>query len=253
MTNKSGDGGCSSTAQQRLAGVRLRVTSVPELAAFYTDYLGMTVEYKGEVACLGYGGEGAQLELQPLVSDLAYQHGKLDEYWKIGITLPNIDIACSNLRYAGIEVSQPRQFMDIGYLCHLQDPHGHCIELLQHTFEGQPRTAEGNAALPLGGGAQIGQITLRTCDIESSLQTYVQESGMRLLSVQEVKDFNFSLYFLAFTNDEIPNNDLFSAANRPWLYQRPYTTLELQVLADNTQALRKKNEDEPGFAGLSFC
>ena len=34
-----------------------------------------------------------------------------------------------------IEVSEPAQFQEIGYLCHTKDPAGYSIKLLQHTFE----------------------------------------------------------------------------------------------------------------------
>ena len=43
-------------------------------------------------------------------------------YWKIGITLPDVDVARDRLLARGIAVSTPQQFYDIGYLCHLADP-----------------------------------------------------------------------------------------------------------------------------------
>ena len=35
----------------------------------------------------------------------------------------------------GTNVSSPLQYKDTGYLCHLADPDGFSLELLQHTFE----------------------------------------------------------------------------------------------------------------------
>ena len=36
---------------------------------------------------------------------------------------------------SGPQVSVINQFMEVGYLCHLTDPNGFTIELLQHTFK----------------------------------------------------------------------------------------------------------------------
>ena len=57
---------------------------------------------------------------------------------------------------------------------------------------------------------------------------------MKLLSRQQVTVYGFELYFLAAVSEEeaakMPNpNDVDSVGNREWLWQRDYTTLELQV------------------------
>ena len=51
---------------------------------------------------------------------------------------------------------------------------------------------------------------------------------MKLLSIQKVEAYGFTLYFLAFTDETPPNEDLNSIEIREWLWQRPYTTIELQ-------------------------
>lgn len=234
----------------RLAGVVLNVASPEELAAFYTTHLGMAVDRSGAFLQMGYGGPGASLELRPLPSPEPYVHDASDEYWKIGITLRDVDMAFEQLSRAGVAVTQPRQFLDIGYMCHLTDPDGFQIELLQHTFEGQPRTLPGNPDLPLGGGAQIGQITLRVTDLDSALAHYQRSMGMRLLSKQVVAGRGFTLYFLAFTDETPPDRDLEAVANRPWLWQRPYTTLELQHLEDPGTTVRPASAGSVGYAGL---
>lgn len=43
-----------------------------------------------------------------------------------------------------------------------------------------------------------------------------------------MKPYNFTLYFLAFTEDSPPCDDLHSIEIREWLWKRSYTTLELQ-------------------------
>ena len=52
---------------------------------------------------------------------------------------------------------------------------------------------------------------------------------MKLLSIQDISAYGFSLYFLAFTAETPPvPSGLESVENREWLWQRPYTTLEIQ-------------------------
>lgn len=234
----------------RLAGVALNVASPDKLAAFYTKHLGMAADRSGEFLRLGYGGPAASLELRPLPSPKPYVHDASDEYWKIGITLPNVDMAFEHLSRAGVAVTQPRQFLDIGYMCHLTDPDGFQIELLQHTFAGQPRTLPGNPDLPLGGGAQIGQITLRVAGLDKALARYQRSMGMRLLSKQVVAGRDFTLYFLAFTGESPPNRDIEAVANRPWLWQRPYTTLELQHFTEPGRHIRSTPSGGAGYTGL---
>jgi len=237
----------------RLAGVALNVAAPEKLAEFYTHHLGMTVDRTGNFLRVGYGGTAASLELRPSPSPDAYVHDASDEYWKIGITLPNVDMAFEQLKRAGVAVTQPRQFLDIGYMCHLTDPQGFQIELLQHTFEGEPRTLPGNPDLPLGGGAQFGQITLRIVDLDGALALYQRSLGMRLLSKQIVAGREFTLYFLAFTDETPPDSDIEAVANRPWLWQRPYTTLELQHLTGQGTTVRQSSAGNAGYAGLLFA
>ncbi|WP_120499850.1 VOC family protein [Roseovarius sp. EL26] len=209
----------------KLSALRLAVRDTQKLAKFYTQYMGMRATPEGDSVRLGYGHEDTTLVLCPGGGD--YIHDRTDNYWKIGITLPNVDIAYQQLTSAGIPVSSPNQFGDIGYMCHLSDPEGFVIELLQHDFEHNRPKDAGHTDLPLGGGARIGQITLRCSDIEQELDAY-QAHGMTLLSIQPVTQYGFTLYFLAFTDDIPPNSDLQAVENREWLWKRPYSTLELQ-------------------------
>ena len=238
-----------------LSGAILNVTSPRRLASFYCTQLGMRVKHQasGDRGIrVGYDGPGAQLELRESRSLDPYLSSPSDAYWKIGITLPNIDIAHQQLCAAGVSVSEPGQFLDIGYMCHLKDPEGFQIELLQHTFSGQDRTHEGDPDLTLGGGGQIGQITLRVSDIHGALELYEHRIGMKLLSVQAVTNRGFDLYFLGFTDEVPPHPGLSAVANRPWLYQRRYTTLELQHLTGADRVLLPSSPDQTGFSGLLF-
>ncbi|KAJ7376561.1 hypothetical protein OS493_034017 [Desmophyllum pertusum] len=131
----------------------------------------------------------------------------------------------------GVDVTSPRQFRDIGYLCHLSDPFGYSIELLQHDSSAtsalsayKPRCSQTCA---LGQQTHVGQITLRVSDIEKTLSFYQSALGMKLLSRQNIPNM-FDLYFLACTDEQPPSDDLNAVEIREWLWRRPYTTLELQ-------------------------
>ncbi|MBO9450586.1 VOC family protein [Tropicibacter sp. R16_0] len=225
-----------------LNALRLRVVDPKGLAAFYRDTLGMQACADGDAWRIGYVGANADLVLVP--GGGGYTRDRGQRYWKIGITLPNVDLAVDALRAAGVEVSDPRQFLDIGYMAHLSDPEGFVIELLQHDFEGNRPDDAGDAKAPFA-QACIGQITLRTGNIRAEDQR-CRDLGMRLLSVQDVEPYGFDLHFYAFTSDHPPNPDLWAVENREWLWKRPYTTLEFQHIADAVFA------PVPDFLGIEI-
>ncbi|MEM7319542.1 MAG: VOC family protein [Pseudomonadota bacterium] len=178
---------------------------------------------------VGFAGIDADLVFIPGGS--TYQHDRGQRYWKIGVTLPNVDMAYQHLTRAGVSVSTPKQFLDIGYMCHLTDPNGFVIELLQQDFDGNRPAGAGDPKRPLGGGGRIGQITLRTGDIGSD-DTCAKALGMTLLSLQDVADYGFDLHFYGYGTETPPQPDLWSVRNREWLWKRPYTLLEFQHIAD---------------------
>jgi catechol 2,3-dioxygenase-like lactoylglutathione lyase family enzyme len=227
--------------EARISSLTLNVTNPDRLAAFYCDVLGMQKidGYGGQA--VGYGGQGAALILNPCDGPDTYQNAPNDRYWKIAVTLPDLDVAYAQLRARGIEVTKPNQFRDIAYMSHMADPEGHVIELIQHSFLGNPLTKQGDGTLSLGGGAKIGLITLRTSDIETDLSFCRDELGMRYLSRQDVPDLNFCLYFLAFTEETPPKPDINAVENREWLWQRPYTVLEFQYRKDGVNPHRLEN------------
>ncbi|WP_254656694.1 VOC family protein [Leisingera sp. JC1] len=226
---------------KRLSGLRLQVEDPERLAGFYAKMLGMEALADGDAWRAGYGGEDADLILLP--GGTKASHNRDERFWKIGICLPDLDLACEQLLQKGVEVSAPHQFRDIGYMAHLHDPEGFSIELLQHDFLGNRPDGAGDLALPLGGGAHVGQITLRTGDIAAELAL---RADMKLLSVQDVAESGFDLHFLAFTEETPPDPDLQSVANREWLWRRPYTTLEFQHIPG------AQLRDSPAFMGLEI-
>ncbi len=232
-----------------LAAIALHVEDPEGLAVFYSDVLGMSrCDRDGDVA-VGYGGRGAALILRPSCPGPDYQHGPNDRYWKIAITLPNLDLAHAQLRERGVSCTAPHQFRQIAYMSHLADPEGHVVELIQHSFDGKPRTGSGDEAEHLGGGAQLGLITLRTADIETDLAHCQDELGMAHLSRQQVSDCGFDLYFVAFTHEQPPSPDLDSVENREWLWRRPFTTLEFQHRLGGVK-LRHIEGDAQGAASV---
>ncbi|NOD94138.1 VOC family protein [Ruegeria sp. HKCCD4884] len=211
----------------RTSALRLRVDDPRQLAAFYRDILGMSVREEGANVRVGYAGEDADLLL--LHGGGGYTHDRGQRYWKIGITVPDVDLAATHLRARDVPVSDPNQFLDIGYMCHLADPQGFVIELLQHDFEGNRPLHAADPDAPFA-QARIGQITLRTGDIAAE-DEFWRGQGMSLLSMQNVAPYGFDLHFYAFTQETPPNPDLWSVENREWLWKRPYTTLEFQHVA----------------------
>ncbi|WP_271949656.1 VOC family protein [Ruegeria faecimaris] len=226
----------------RLSALRLRVADTDRLSEFYRDAMGMTARRQGASLRLGYAGQDADLLLMP--GGGGYTHDRGQRYWKIGITLPDVDLAAAFLREKGIEVSEPDQFLDIGYMCHLTDPEGFVIELLQHDFRGNRPDGIADPKTPFA-DARIGQITLRTGNIAAE-DAFCRAQGMQLLSVQDVAQYGFDLHFYAFTDEVPPNADLWSVENREWLWKRPYTTLEFQHSAGATFART------PDFRGLEM-
>jgi predicted enzyme related to lactoylglutathione lyase len=230
----------------RLSDLSLNVRDPKTLAAFYCDVFGMHRLETEEAVAVGYENDDVSLVFQSCDAPESYRHSPVDRYWKIAITLPDLDVAFTQLRGRGIKVTAPHQFRNIAYMSHLTDPAGHVIELLQHSFKGNAKTQAGDPTLPLGGGARIGLITLRTDDIEGEFHSCSDKLGMRYLSRQDVSDLDFCLHFLAFTNEMPPDPDINAIANREWLWQRPYTVLEFQEVKATT--IRSPVEAIPGAA-----
>jgi len=209
----------------------IRVANAKSLASWYKTVMGMTVaeDTNRNAWTAFYPGDGVKLVFKEVDGDSKYQASRDSCYWKIGVTVRDVDLARERIMATGTQVSPPNQFMEIGYLCHLADPNGFTIELLQHKFQKNFVKKSPDSSLTLGQPAVIGQITTRAKDIEASLKVYRDILGMKLLSIQDVSAYGFCLYFLAFTDEEPPHpEDLSNVSNREWLWERPYTTLEIQ-------------------------
>ncbi|KZL01651.1 Glyoxalase-like domain protein [Pseudovibrio sp. Ad5] len=228
----------------KLDTLRLRVRDVAAQKRFYCDVLGMSDQGDGRV---GYCAEETALLFTE--AEAPYTPQATDLYWKIALSVPNIELACAQLQARGVYVTGPQQFRDVGYLAKLTDPEGFVIELIDHWFEGDRPDLEFDESR-LGGGPHLSLVTLRAGDI-TAIEPDILSWGMTPLSVQPVEPFGFTLYFYAFTTEQPPNPDLTGVENRTWTYQRPYTVLEIQhVSAVKTESLPEVGA--AGYGGLIF-
>ena len=235
-----------------IARIRLNLSSDNELLPFYCGHLGMRAFEGDKALVLGYDRHQCCLEFHQGEFQPLYGGGDAF-YWKIGITVGDLDAAVRHLRERGVPVSDPTQFQDIGYMSHLADPNGFQIELLQQGFEGnaKPVTAGAHPVTVFG---ILAHVTLRITDLAAAKRVCEDKLNMRLMSVQgiEVPGRKFRLFFYAWSQDELPDPDLEAVANREWLWERPYTLLELMHLEDPAPAIRGRMPDEAGFTGLGF-
>ncbi|MEM7388205.1 MAG: VOC family protein [Verrucomicrobiota bacterium] len=244
-----------------LAALQLDTRDPEASIAFYSTVLGMRLlrgpglsnRQRPTNHSLGFA-QGATLQLRhrPWLTSARYRTEETDSYWKIGITVPDVDLARTRLVAHGVEVTEPTQFHEIGYLCHLEDPDGYTIELLQHRFADNQVPIPPQAQWALGSEPTLGQVSLNVSDIEASLAFFCDRIGMRLLSRQRVPGRGFTLYFLAATDEALPEANVTSVSNREWLWQRPYTTLELRAFDSAHSFTAHPAEEAIGFRGLTL-
>ena len=223
----------------KIETIRLRCVNPDGQVAYYRDVLGMDVLAADTV---GYGGAEAALKFLPAKEP--YRPQTNDLYWKIALAVPDIKLACQQLTDRGISVGTPRQFRDVGYLAHFQDPEGFPIELIAHAFEGQGQSEPVDPDR-LGGGAHLNLLTLRAAEI-APIREACTAWKMMPLSVQPVESHGFTLYFFAFTSEQPPSKHLTAIENRTWVYQRPYTVLEVQHVHDADQ-VRATSGTQSGY------
>ena len=218
------------------------------MSEFYCDILGMGSFGTKEVPLFGFDPDQYLLEFRSGAAE-PFETASNDFYWKIGITLRDLDAAVAYLRQRGLPVPAPYQFRDIGYMTKLRDPNGFIIELLQQGFEGHSQpSGDGH---PIGGQATLAHITLRITDLVAAQTYFGTRLGMRLMSVQPVRDLDFCLYFYAWSNEALPHPNLTAVENRQWLWSRPYALIELQHLESSGAEVRKVGPDCAGFNGFA--
>ena len=210
---------------------------------FYRRVLGMATQDSG-----GLGYSDREMNLRFVQSETSYRPQPSDLYWKIAVSVPNIELAYQQLVARGARVSVPHQFRDVGYLAHVTDPEGFTVELIEHWFQGDRPSQSVDKTL-LGGGPHISLLTLRTADI-ASVERDLLKAGMKPLGVQPVEPYGFTLYCYGFTQETPPDPDLTAIENRTWLYRRRYTVLEIQHVQGLDVETHPLNQ-AGGFVGIS--
>ncbi|MBT5218809.1 MAG: hypothetical protein HOM16_04905, partial [Woeseia sp.] len=264
----------------QLAQLSLQISNPDVSLPFYTEKLGMTLlaeraDGNETRYFLGFVQPGHQMtkhDFDPSAwqtrSYLELVHKRHDPeldvrkqpdvnegYWKIALSVSELDIAHARLIKNGVEVDSPRQVGDIAYLCHFSDPDGYCIELIQHDFLQNHQSIPEDVSYALGSRPTFSLITYRVKDVEASLRFYTEFLGLRLLSVQPVPTREFTLYFLACTEEAPPHVNLEHVGNREWLWQRPYTIVELQHIwgTEKRNDFAYRTGAESGFESISFA
>ncbi|MEM8814143.1 MAG: VOC family protein [Pseudomonadota bacterium] len=228
----------------KLDTLTLRVKDPDAQKRFYRTVMGMSDQGDGRV---GYSDRETAIRF--VAADEPYVPGPTDLYWKIAVSVPDIELACAQLGARGVSCTSPRQFRDVGFLAKFADPEGFTVELIDHWFEGQRPDLDIDRSL-LGGGAHLSLVTLRTADI-ADVEADILEWGMTPLSVQPVHPNGFTLYFYTFTDETPPDPDLEAVENRTWVYRRPYSVLEIQ----HVHALDAETHPAAGaggYAGLTI-
>jgi catechol 2,3-dioxygenase-like lactoylglutathione lyase family enzyme len=236
-----------------ITSVNFLVKNLAVSQAFYTQVLGFEVlKQDVDSAELTLGGQCANIVLVEATSSVKARCPEPSAYWKIGITVHHLDLAFTGLKSAGIPCSSPSQFLDIGYLLHLQDPDGNTIELLQTTFKGEMTDKVSPKKSLIKQPAVLAHISLRTSFIEKSIAFYQEKLGMLLQASMDAKPYNFSLYFLGY-NTQLPTSLIDSVERRKWLWAQTQTFIELQHYWHDDSSFNSYHapkEHEIGFTSI---
>ena len=246
-----------------ISGHRLLTANPGKAIDFYQSKLGMSLiaqrQFDGkDFHFLSFASnQDANLILvydpKVLTLSVAEQPSLIEGYWKYSLSVPDVSLVRQRLVENNVMPGQCFEVPDIAYLCHLRDADGYCIELLQHELSKnfQPYTPDPDYIL--GCEPSINLSTLRVRDIEQSLQFY-ESLGMTLISRQQVPCYKMTLYFLSFDQHKPPCDDIDSLIIREWMWQRPYTLLELQHIhgTDKSPGFSYRTGIETGFLGLDM-
>ena len=184
------------------------------------------------------------------------QPNRQSGYWKFTIAVGHLTTAHQKLLDNGIEVSLCTVIPNLAYLCHLTDPDGYCIELIQtHLIENtQTHLIKlDDIDFPLGSAAHINLSTLRIKDLKHSLPFY-QRLGFELAYTYRSDERAMTLYFLANKQSDSFNEIKYSDNIVETLWQYSDTLLEFQQF-DGTQEdvnFSYNTDIENGFLGLAI-
>jgi len=237
------------TMPGRITANRIAVhkKKIRALARWYNEKCGFTARSCSDGSIFLQPPEKESAGLRLIPTDKLGNSGD-SGYWKIGVGVPDAKYTVRKLVGNGVKIGMPRQFRDVGYLCHMADPAGNAIEILQDTFEYTPtKQTPPVKDHPLGCKAKIGQITIRARDIKRTTRFY-EKLGMKFVCSEDVGSFD--LYFYAFTEKKVPNTDTAAVENREWTYSLPCTTLEVQHVHNSRYSSPKVGEE--GWQGMEI-
>ncbi|WDE09019.1 VOC family protein [Thalassomonas viridans] len=245
----------------KLANHSLRTADVHKSLAFYQLTLGMKLvgqQLDGERQSyfLAFDSEEAatlEIVFEPGVPlSVSPQPSRTEGYWKFAISVPDLALARQNIIDKGTPVGECTLVPGVAFLCHLQDPDGYCIELIQHHLD-HVVPAEDNRQYLLGTKPSFNLSTLRVKNIDASLAFYTA-LGMTLVSKLHVGARNMTLYFLAPPDTQPASPQLDAVENCDWMWQRPYTLLELQHIhgTEIRDDFHYHTGITGGFLGLDF-
>lgn len=243
---------------------QLYVSNITQSLKFYMNILGMHLvkhEFKDahKHYFLSFDVDSKQAYLELICdtsnknADLNVQSSITTGYWKMAISVQDVQLARQKLIKNNIEVSSAVQVPNVAYLCHFSDPDGHALELIQHTFEENFVPKEEDSSYALGNKPTFLLITYRSKNIEKSIDFYKNTLGMRLLSKMDVSQRGFDLYFFGYTKKQLPNEDICSVDNVQWLWQRNCTMIELQHIHEfsKNDSFEYEIGSQTGFKGIT--
>ena len=184
------------------------------------------------------------------------QPNRQSGYWKFTIAVGHLATAHQKLLDNGIKVSLCTVIPNLAYLCHLTDPDGYCIELIQtHLIENTQDNLikTDSMTFPLGSAAHMNLSTLRIKDLKHSLPFY-QRLGFELIYTYRSDERAMTLYFLANKQSDSFNEIKYSDNIVETLWQYSDTLLEFQQF-DGTQEdvnFSYNTDIENGFLGLAI-
>lgn len=245
-----------------LKKLRLYISNPEQSLHFYVNVLGMIClshdkEDSQELITLTFEKNSQQASLELLYeknnteTTFPRTNNMQEGYWKIALALADIKRARVRIEAKGVTCSECFEVKDVAFLCHLYDPDGYCIELIQHHFVKNAKPTPVDENFALGSKTVFLLVTYRIKELEKSLTFYKEKLNMKLYSVMPVRTRGFDLYFLSSICEKLPNEqDLLALENREWLWQREYTMLEFQHVIDweSTYDTSKKT----GFHSLGF-
>jgi catechol 2,3-dioxygenase-like lactoylglutathione lyase family enzyme len=231
----------------RIKGVQLRLR--PSTERLYLLALGIRPQEGSKESRFIFPLQPDQfIEIHTTASSFAPASAFPAAYWKFGLLVTDVCAATAHLVQAGFDlVDEPAQFEDVGYLSCLRDDSNMTIEVLQR---GDGLVPEAVLSGPISGPI-LGQITVRTSDIQRSLDFWCHTMGLKLCCRHEVPKYQFSLYFLA--SADAPLQEGCDIAS---LKQAPFAMLEIQHYHEHHKAreterhVESPDESQAGFVGI---